>query len=430
MRKDYYAILGIEPGADKETIQKAFHQLAKIFHPDVSSAPDAEDRFKEINEAYQVLIALASDGQGMKRPWARATSRARSIPDYVAIYLRGYALYQQKLYAFATLEFDKALAIKPDYLAALEYRGRSYARLHERQLALKDFDRALALDPDDAFILRERADIRFALKDLEGAIADATSALRIYPRMASAYNVRGNAYAQSKEYYKAIEDYSSAIDIRPEHAPYYNNRGLTYSALRQYEDSIRDYTQAIELDHLYVDPYLNRSNDYAYVGRDNDALADLSTAIRMSSENHRLYNNRGRVNLRLARYDEALEDFGQALTLDSGYALAYLNRGVVHLIRREYDSALADIDLGEKLLGNREYRVLRNSPYATTTLIRAMAYHGQGKFALAHQLWLEKLVPIDRQYLDLQWVINEHQILSPLQGPLDDLLRSLPRREA
>ena len=53
--KDYYKILDVDRSASKEEIQKAFRKLARKYHPDVSKSPDAETRFKEINEAYEVL---------------------------------------------------------------------------------------------------------------------------------------------------------------------------------------------------------------------------------------------------------------------------------------------------------------------------------------------------------------------------------------
>ncbi len=53
--KDYYAILGVEKTASKKDIQKAFQQKARKLHPDVNKEPDAEERFKEVSEAYAVL---------------------------------------------------------------------------------------------------------------------------------------------------------------------------------------------------------------------------------------------------------------------------------------------------------------------------------------------------------------------------------------
>ncbi|CAK9886731.1 MAG: Curved DNA-binding protein [Candidatus Erwinia impunctatus] len=53
--KDYYAVLEIPPSADLKTIKTAYRRLARKYHPDVSTEKDAEGRFKEIAEAYEVL---------------------------------------------------------------------------------------------------------------------------------------------------------------------------------------------------------------------------------------------------------------------------------------------------------------------------------------------------------------------------------------
>ena len=53
--RDYYEVLGVERDAGQTEIKKAFRRLARELHPDVSEAPDAEERFKEAVEAYEVL---------------------------------------------------------------------------------------------------------------------------------------------------------------------------------------------------------------------------------------------------------------------------------------------------------------------------------------------------------------------------------------
>jgi molecular chaperone DnaJ len=53
--KDYYEVLGVSRDADQRTIKRAFLKLARQLHPDVNKEPDAEERFKEVNEAYSVL---------------------------------------------------------------------------------------------------------------------------------------------------------------------------------------------------------------------------------------------------------------------------------------------------------------------------------------------------------------------------------------
>lgn len=54
-QRDYYEILGVGRDASGEDIKNAFRQLARKYHPDVSKEPDAEEKFKEINEAYAIL---------------------------------------------------------------------------------------------------------------------------------------------------------------------------------------------------------------------------------------------------------------------------------------------------------------------------------------------------------------------------------------
>jgi curved DNA-binding protein len=70
--KDYYAVMGVERKASAEEIKKAYRKLARKYHPDVSKEPGAEEKFKEIGEAYETLKdpekRAAYDQLGSHRP--------------------------------------------------------------------------------------------------------------------------------------------------------------------------------------------------------------------------------------------------------------------------------------------------------------------------------------------------------------------------
>ena len=98
--RDYYDVLGVDPGAGDEAIRKAFRARARRLHPDVSAEPGAEERFRELAEAYAVLsrstsrllydrLGYRGRGNGGFAPFARharrrAEAEARAAAGLVA----------------------------------------------------------------------------------------------------------------------------------------------------------------------------------------------------------------------------------------------------------------------------------------------------------------------------------------------------------
>jgi curved DNA-binding protein CbpA len=79
-QKNYYLVLGISHDASPTQVKEAYYRLAKLYHPDVSTAPDAEERFKAISEAYRIL----SDA-GTRATYDRLNhmQRQRGRPGYM-----------------------------------------------------------------------------------------------------------------------------------------------------------------------------------------------------------------------------------------------------------------------------------------------------------------------------------------------------------
>ncbi|MGW5370265.1 DnaJ C-terminal domain-containing protein [Streptomyces sp. NPDC004009] len=76
MARDFYEVLGVPRDADRDEIQRAYRKLARRYHPDVNKDPAAEERFKEVNEAFSVL----SD-PGQRARYDRFGEDFRKVPE-------------------------------------------------------------------------------------------------------------------------------------------------------------------------------------------------------------------------------------------------------------------------------------------------------------------------------------------------------------
>ena len=93
-KRDYYEVLGVSKGASDDEIKKAFRKMSKKYHPDLNpNNKEAEKKFKEVNEAYQVLSdperkvnTTNSDTQVLTRTSERAAVALTAAVLTLAIY--------------------------------------------------------------------------------------------------------------------------------------------------------------------------------------------------------------------------------------------------------------------------------------------------------------------------------------------------------
>jgi curved DNA-binding protein len=90
--RDYYQVLGVQRGASDEEIKKAYRKAARKFHPDVSKEANAEDKFKQVQEAYEVLKDPEKRGayDRLGANW-RAGDQFRPPPDWENVFRQARA---------------------------------------------------------------------------------------------------------------------------------------------------------------------------------------------------------------------------------------------------------------------------------------------------------------------------------------------------
>lgn len=176
--KDYYQILGVARDASQDEIKRAYRQLARKYHPDVSKAADAEARFKEIGEAYAVLKDLekraAYDQLGQQ--W-QAGQDFRPPPDWNAGFeFAGDGAGQRGGYGGAdqTEQFS-------DFFEALY--GRAFAGEHRGKAAHahgEDHHARVLIDIEDAYMGATRTiTLQRPLTDAAGRLTTRSHQLKV-----------------------------------------------------------------------------------------------------------------------------------------------------------------------------------------------------------------------------------------------------------
>lgn len=137
--KDYYAILGVPRNADLDQIKKAYRKLAHSYHPDVSKAPDAEERFKEAAEAYATLKDTAKRAAYDELGHPPSGAEFRPPPQWQQDFGQGFTPGDGSFE-----EMDLA-----DLLAAMGHgaKGRSS---HAVPMKGHDYESAVAISLEDA----------------------------------------------------------------------------------------------------------------------------------------------------------------------------------------------------------------------------------------------------------------------------------------
>jgi len=153
-------------------------------------------------------------------------------------------------------------------------RGLAYRKLGDRQAAIADFDKALAINPEFFYTYVSRGLVRGDMRDYDAAISDFDIAARLEPSYAEAYYYRAIARFNKGLYPEVLADLTEAIRLKPGFADAYNKRGLVYYTLGDYGQAVDDFSKAASMEPNNGAFYYNLGRAASKAG--NTALSESS----------------------------------------------------------------------------------------------------------------------------------------------------------
>ncbi len=234
---------------------------------------------------------------------------APNIPGIHQIYNnRGVIMALKGDIPAAIRDFDRAIAIKPDYAEAYSSRGFQKQDAGNLNEALADFNKAISLNPATSGAYEGRGIIRTYGGDLIGALADFNKSIELNPSNIAAYADRASLEFKKGDLDAALADFNKVLELMPTHTEAQLERGLVRLLKGQVTEGLADLKNSFAADPAAFD----RTRKPPYV---NPAF-ELDQFINANLRNPRGYEARGIVRLIQGKAEEAEKDFQKTLSLN------------------------------------------------------------------------------------------------------------------
>ena len=328
----------------------------------------------------QSLVNLYSQGQ-LQQALKQAETLVPQFPHSASLFNIQGAVHKGLGQLDLSIEaYNKALAIKPDYVEVYYNMGVTLKEQGKLEEAIEAYNKALAIKPDYAEACYNMGNALQEQGRLEEAIVAYNKALAIKPDYAEAYNNMGVTLKDQGKLEEAIEAYNKALAIKPDYAEAYNNMGVVLQEQGKLEEAIEAYNKALSFKLDNAETYNHMGNALKDQGKLEEAIEAYNKALAIKPDYAEAYNNMGIALKDIGKLEEAIEAYYKALSIKPDYAevqhiVSSLTGETTSSAPRQYIENLFDgysKNFEESLVGNLEYKI----PKLLTDII--VKEHGSG----------------------------------------------------
>jgi protein O-mannosyl-transferase len=335
--------------------------------------------------------------------------------NYLAESYLGTTLENEERHAEAVVHFQRAIAFKPDYLAARYRLGVALEKLGRRDEAMAQYTEVLKINPRYGIAHYGLGGLLLEENRPAEAIPHFQAALKIKPDYDPAYLALGAAASKLGRPQEAIGCYEKALAINPRNAVAYFDYANALVDLHREAGALAYYEKALQLDPGFEEAHCNYGNALRALGRLEAACEQYRRAIALRRDNPNACFGLGAALEDLGRSDEALGCYLLAVSYKPDYADAQYNVGTIYLSRNQpadaiphfeaavksqpdYDAAYLGLGLAEAQLGKQPEAIRCYERALAIAPDNAMALCGIG-VALRRQDKLAEAIPYYEQAL-------------------------------
>lgn len=234
-------------------------------------------------------------------------------------------------------DFNKALELRPGFVAFLRNRGTAYAYKGQFDRAIRDYDEAVRLDPESADTVSSRGLVYSKMRDFDRALADLDRALTINPKLVEARMRRAVIYANRGQYEQAFSDAGKAHKLisKPTSEDFNRTCWIRVLANVDLDIAVQECDRGLEIAPPSNKPYILHSRAVAFMRRGELAasMSDFDASLKLARDIDKrlramsLYG-RGLVKLRMGDQTGGEADKAAALAIEASIADEYSRHNI------------------------------------------------------------------------------------------------------